>query len=95
MALSRDLLGDLIADLERALPPEPAEASGYAVLPTLEDLQAVFTPIVSASKAEQARVFADLQYQHLYQTVMGQLRQALRQPNDGPIDLPVPRDLTL
>ena len=77
MALSRDLLGELIGDLERALPPEIAAASRYAVLPTLEDLQAVITPIVSASKADQARIFADRQYQHLYQTVMRQLQHAI------------------
>ena len=88
MALSRDLLGELIGDLERALPPAAAEASRYAVLPTLEDLQAVITPILFASKAEQERVFADLQYQHLYQTVMRQLRQAVGQPADGPIEPP-------
>ena len=66
-----------------------------AVLPTLEDLQAVITPILFASTADQARIFADRQYQHLYQTVMRQLQQAVGQPKDDPIEPPVPRNLTL
>ncbi len=37
MGLSRDLLGDLIASLERALPPEPPLSYG---LISLEELQA-------------------------------------------------------
>jgi hypothetical protein len=64
MRLSRDLLGELIADLERAL-PRVAEAGTYTVRPTLEDFQAVLTPLLFAPKADRQRIFADPQYQCL------------------------------
>ena len=89
MGLSRDLLGELIADLEQAL-PNAAEPGRYVVLPTLEDLQAVITPILFASKAEQQRIFADPQYQQLHARV---IRQFTKLPDDCPIEPPVPSDL--
>lgn len=86
MALWRDPLDELIDELERAVPTEPGR---YAVLPTLEDLQAVITPMLSASKEQQERIFADPQYQQLYARVM---RQLTHQPDDQPIAPPTPRD---
>lgn len=76
MALWRDPLDELIDELEQALPSD-AEPGRYVVLPTLEDMQAVFTPVLSASKEEQQRIFADPQYQHLSDRVMAQLRRAV------------------
>jgi hypothetical protein len=82
--LSHDLLGELIAELERAFPA--ADTPGrYEVLPRLEDLQAVIGPILFASKEEQGRILADPQYQHLHAKVM---RQLAHQPDDQPIAAP-------
>jgi hypothetical protein len=89
MALWRDPLDELIDELDRALPSEAGKGR-YVLLPTLEDLQAVLTPILFASKAEQERIFADPQYQRLYATVM---RQLTRQTDDQPIAPPTPSDL--
>jgi hypothetical protein len=50
-------LGELIADLERAFPA--AQPGKYTVLPTLEDFQAVITPLPFAPKADQQRIIAD------------------------------------
>ncbi len=54
MGLSRDLLGDLIASLERALPADE-EPGRYQLLPTLEDAQAVLMPILFATGEEQKK----------------------------------------
>lgn len=70
MALSRDPLDELINELDRAV---PTPSNGPQAIPRLEDLQTVITPILFASKEEQARIFADPQYQQLYAKVMRQL----------------------
>lgn len=89
MALWRDPLDELIDELERAVPT--ATPGDNAILPRLEDLQAVIGPILFASKEEQGRIFADPQYQHLYGTVM---RQLTRQTDDRPAQ-PIPSDLII
>ena len=87
MALWRDPLDELIDELDRAAPKEPASDPS---IPRLEDVQAVIGPILFASREEQERIFADPQYQHLYATVM---RQLTRQSGDQPIAPPPPMDL--
>lgn len=81
MAISRDLLGELIEDLERTLPTD-AQSGRYQVLPRLEDLQAVVGVILFASEEERQRLFADPQYQRLHDTVMTQLQHACTRTRD-------------
>jgi hypothetical protein len=94
MASSRDPLDELIQDLEQSLPAE-VQVSKYQILPRLEDLQAVMTALLFSSKEDQARIFADPQFQHLYDTVICQMQRAAgKEPDDRPPHLDLaPQDL--
>jgi hypothetical protein len=89
MALWRDPFDELIDELDRTV---PRDSAGDTEIPRLEDLLAVIAPILFAPKEDQARIFADPQYQQLHNSVM---RQLIHAPDDQPIDPPTPRDLIL